>query len=78
NGGDLKQYNAPTHEQGGQMIDANMNPTNNQNLAVGEIEKNENGFNNYIYSDTLGNGKKTFADLAKKIVNKYENKKDEI
>lgn len=78
NGGDIKQYNAPTHEQGGQMIDQNMNPTNNPNIAVGEIEKNENSNGSYIYSDTLGLGNKTFAQLAKKINDKYKNSNDAI
>ena len=77
-GGMLKAYNAPTHENGGQMIDANANPTNNPNKAVGEIEKKETSWNGYVFSDTLGEGKKTFAQMSKEIVNRYKGKRDNL
>lgn len=77
-GGMLKTYNAPTHENGGQMIDQNANPTNNPNKAVGEIEKKETSWNGYVFSDTLGEGKKTFAQMSKEIVNRYKGKRDSL
>ena len=77
-GGMLKAYNAPTHENGGQMIDQNANPTNNPNKAVGEIEKKETSWNGYVFSDTLGEGKKTFAQMSKEIVNRYKGKRDAL
>jgi hypothetical protein len=77
-GGMLKTYNAPTHENGGQMIDQNANPTNNPNKAVGEIEKKETSWNGYVFSDTLGEGKKTFAQMSKEIVNRYKGKRDNL
>lgn len=77
-GGMLKAYNAPTHENGGQMIDQNANPTNNPNKAVGEIEKKETSWNGYVFSDTLGEGKKTFAQMSKEIVNRYKGKRDNL
>jgi hypothetical protein len=40
-GGVLQQYNAPTHEQGGQMVDAMGNPTNDPSAMAAEIEKKE-------------------------------------
>lgn len=77
-GGMLKAYNAPTHEDGGQMIDRNANPTNNPNKAVGEIEKRETSWNGYVFSDTLGEGKKTYAQMSKEIVNRYKGKRDNL
>lgn len=52
-GGEFKQYSAPAHEAGGQLIDANGNPT--VNMPVAEIEKNENSHDGYVFSDYLRN-----------------------
>lgn len=79
NGGEFKQYQAPTHEQGGQMIDKNKNPTSNPNKAVAEIEKKENSYKDYIFSDTLPyKGNITFAKQAKKINDKFKDRQDVI
>lgn len=73
-GGDFKQYNAPSHEQGGQFIDMNGNPTTSNPVA--EIETDENSYDGYVYSDTLTNPDtgNTFAMDAKKIANKTKSK----
>jgi len=55
------------------MIDKNKNPTNNQNKAKAEIEKKENSYKDYVFSDELG-----FAKMAKKINNKYKDREDLI
>jgi hypothetical protein len=90
NGGDLRKFNAPSHEGGGQMINKLGVETNNPNTAVAEIEKNETMRGDYIYSDTLGVDKKgniqtnakkvhkTFADLSKKIDKKFTDRDDEL
>jgi len=77
-GGMLKQYNAPTHEDGGQMVDGRGNPTTNPKKAVGEIEKKETSWNNYVFSDTLGENGKTFAQISKSIANRYKGKRDPL
>jgi hypothetical protein len=77
-GGMLKQYNAPTHEDGGQMVDGRGNPTTNPKKAVGEIEKKETSWNNYVFSDTLGENGKTFAQMSKAIANRYKGKRDPL
>lgn len=76
-GGDFKQYSAPSHASGGQLIDANGNPT--MNMPVAEIEKDENSHDGYVYSDTLVNPDtgNTFAKDAKTIAKKT-NAKDDI
>jgi hypothetical protein len=76
-GAGFKQYSAPSHEQGGQMIDAIGNPAGKG--AVAEIEKNENSYDNYVYSDHLINPDtgRTFAQDAAKI-NKRTKGKDQI
>jgi hypothetical protein len=85
NGGptDLIKYNLPTHESGGGAIDANgklVNP--NSPLAQAELEKTEtlDTKQNYVFSDTLKpmKSKLTFADLSKRIDNKYKDKNDAI
>jgi hypothetical protein len=83
NGGSLKKYNLPTHEDGGGAIDANgklVNP--NSPLAQAELEKTEtlDTKQNYVFSDTLKpmKSKLTFADLSKRIDNKYKDKNDAI
>lgn len=75
-GGDFKQYDAPGHELGGQMIDMNGNPT--MNTPVAEIEKSENSYDGYVYSDTLINPDtgNTYAKDAKKVANKTKGKDD--
>ena len=75
-GGDFKQYDAPGHELGGQMIDMNGNPT--MNTPVAEIEKSENSYDGYVYSDTLVNPDtgNTYAKDAKKVANKTKGKDD--
>lgn len=74
-GGEFKQYNAPSHQEGGQMIDLNGNP--NPIEPAAEIEKQENSYNGYVYSDHLKDGDKTFADKAKKI-NRMTNRNSDI
>lgn len=69
----FKQYEAPSHENGGQMIDANNNPTKQPQKAVAEIEKKENSYKNYVFSHELG-----FAKLAEKINKKYKDREDPI
>lgn len=69
----FKQYDAPSHGNGGQFIDKNNNPTNNENKAVAEIEKKENSYKNYAYSHELG-----FAKMAAKINKKYDEREDSI
>ena len=69
----FKQYEAPSHENGGQMIDANNNPTKQSQKAVAEIEKKENSYKNYVFSHELG-----FAKLAEKINKKYKDREDPI
>lgn len=68
-GGKMKEYNLPTHEQGGGMIDKMGNPGDKQ---IAEIEKKEvvytdkRGGNPYVFSDTLlDSDGKTFAMKAK-------------
>lgn len=69
----FKQYDTVSHAEGGQNIDANNNPTSNPDKAKAEIEKRENSYKNYVFSDELG-----FAKLAKKINKKYEGREDLI
>lgn len=72
-GGKFKQYNAPSHDNGGQMVDENGNPTVAHPVA--EIQNNENSYDNYVYSDTLKNpytGNTFNVDMSK-IVKKYKN-----
>jgi len=84
----LIQYNGPSHEDGGIMVDQNGLPTNGQ--SQNEVEGNETNKDGYIFSDTLGvdkdgipthiekNVKKTFAQLSKKIEKKYGDRNDLI
>lgn len=74
-GGEFKQYNAPSHQDGGQLIDMNGNPTYSTPSA--EIEKQENSYRGYVYSDHLKDGDKTFAEKAKKI-NRMTNRDSDI
>jgi hypothetical protein len=63
-GGDLNitNYNGPSHEQGGINIGPNA-----------EVEGGEVRVEDYIFSDTLTpDGKKTYAQIAKDIIKKYE------
>lgn len=80
-GGPMKQYNAPTHAQGGQMIDGNGNPSF---MGAAEIEKREtySSFgpgDGFVFSDalTLPNGM-TLAEKAAEIEKKYGKKNDTI
>lgn len=72
----LKTYNSPTHDNGGQLIDANGNPTSTK--PIGEIEKDEpihvSDKGNYAFSPNLVDKLtgKTFAESAKKIDSKYK------
>jgi hypothetical protein len=79
-GGSIKEYDLPTHEQGGGMVDKMGNPGMN---PVAEIEKKEvvytdkRGTNPYVFSDTLTDSDgKTFAMKAKEY-QKFD-KKDQI
>ncbi len=79
-GGKVKEYDLPTHEQGGGMVDKMGNPTSS---GVAEIEKKEvvytdkRGTNPYVFSDTLKDSDgKTFAMKAKEY-QKFD-KKDQV
>jgi hypothetical protein len=74
----VSEFDAPSHNQGGLNIDSMMNPTN-ASTAKGEVELNEVGIGDYIFSDYLKdeNGK-TFADNAKAIARKYKGREDDI
>lgn len=76
-GGDFKQYNAPTHEHGGQPINIQGNP--DYTAPVAEIEKQENSYDGYVFSDTLVNPNtgNTFAEDAAKVARKT-NKGDDV
>jgi len=76
-GSGFKQYSAPTHEQGGQLIDAIGNPSGK--TPVAEIEKAENSYDGYVYSDHLINpdtGRPFAKDAA--MINKKIKGKDDI
>lgn len=64
-GGNFTEYHGNTHENGGIPI------------GKSEVEGGETNNNGYIYSDTLKLGKKTFADMSKKINNKYSRRPDD-
>lgn len=64
-GGNFTEYHGNTHENGGIPI------------GQSEVEGGETNNNGYIYSDTLKLGKKTFADISKKINNKYSKRPDD-
>ena len=64
-GGNFTEYHGNTHENGGIPI------------GQSEVEGGETNNNGYIYSDTLKLGKKTFADMSKKINNKYSRRPDD-
>lgn len=73
----FKQYNAPTHEEGGQLIDEN--GESNVNNPVAEIEGNENSFRynalpdkagkRYVFSDANGT-----SQMVRDVMKKYKNK----
>ena len=71
-GGFLKQYNAPTHPNGGQMIDANGNPSGGQ--AVANIEKDETVKDNFAFSPNLVDPvtNKTYAKATKSAQRKVK------
>jgi hypothetical protein len=64
-GGNFTEYHGNTHENGGIPI------------GQSEVEGGETNHNGYIFSDTLKLGKKTFADMSKKINNKYSRRPDD-
>jgi hypothetical protein len=64
-GGNFTEYHGNTHENGGIPI------------GQAEVEGGETNHNGYIFSDTLKLGKKTFADMSKKINNKYSRRPDD-
>lgn len=79
-GGKFIEYQGPDHANGGINVDTNGVPTPMQtsNEVEGGETLHDNGIENYIFSDRLvvnpGDKKKlTFADLSKKINNKYKN-----
>lgn len=78
-GGALIQYDAPSHENGGQMITPSGAETSNPSKAIAEIEKKETMHDGYVFSDTLKdtNGK-TFAAVSKTIENRFKGKNDPI
>lgn len=67
------QYDAPSHDNGGQVVDSQGYPTVNN--AVAEIQNKENSFNNYVFSDVLENPKtgRTFNVDMSKLMKKYKN-----
>lgn len=79
NGGKLdapgfKQYNTGSHATGNDL------PVNAQGIPdgknpVAKVEKNENSYNNHVYSDSLENPKtgNTFAMDMSKLIKKYKN-----
>jgi hypothetical protein len=64
-GGNFTEYHGNTHENGGIPI------------GKSEVEGGETNHNGYIFSDTLQLGKRTFADVSKKINNKYSRRLDD-
>lgn len=70
NGGKMKRFNFPSHEQGGGNVDSN--GTISASRAIGELEKNETLFKGFVFSDVLGNGEQTFADMSKDIADKFD------
>jgi hypothetical protein len=64
-GGNLTEYNGNKHENGGIPI------------GQAEVEGGETNHQGYIFSDTLKLGKNTFADISKKINNKYSKRPDD-
>lgn len=75
----LHKYYAPKHENGGMMLDNSLQPTNNPNDAIAEIEKEETIYDDYVFSDTLKHQSgKTFADVSKYIDKKYKNKNSDL
>lgn len=72
-GGNLTQYEGNTHENGGIAL-GQMNE-----VETGETRgpKNSPTTKDYIYSDTLKVGKKTFADLSKAIERKYSKREND-
>ena len=78
-GGALIKYDAPSHENGGQMITSTGAETSNPNKAIAEIEKKETMHNGYVFSDTLkASNDKTFAAVSKTIENRFKSKNDPI
>ena len=75
NGGEFKSYNMPSHENGGGMIDAQLNPTTTNGIA--ELEKTETTYKDggkdaYVYSDNLKHSSgMTFAEKSRQIARKY-------
>lgn len=73
----FKQYNAPMHEQGGQLIGKDGEP--NSNNGVAEIEGSENSFkyntlpekagHRYVFSDANGT-----SSIVRGVISKYKNK----
>lgn len=78
------EYNAPTHEHGGHLIDKMGNPTNDPNKAVAEIEKKEVSIRSgttgpsYVLSDFLINPQtgNTMAEDAKRMERKMKGDDD--
>ena len=80
NGEKFVEYQGPSHEGGGINIDNQGMPTNapTQNEVEGGETLDDNGIDQYIFSDRIVSNpgeknKKTYADLSKKINNKYKN-----
>ena len=75
NGGELIKYDAPTHENGGEMITKEGQPTNDPNQGIAEIEKKETYHDGYVFSDTLKHKSgKTFAAVSKAIDKAFKGK----
>lgn len=75
NGGEFRSYDMPSHEQGGGMLDAQLNPTTTNPIA--ELEKTETTYKDkggdaYVYSDNLKHTSgMTFAEKSRQIAKKY-------
>lgn len=69
----LKENDAPSHDAGGQTIDANGNPAGGD-TAIAEIEKNETTKDGFAYSPNLIDALtgKTFADASADVEKKYK------
>lgn len=78
--GGMIQYDAPTHEQGGQMVDQMGNPTGNPQQMAAEIEKSEVALKDskfsqpYVMSDHLINPStgNTYAKDASRMMKKMK------
>jgi hypothetical protein len=64
------KYKGPKHEKGGILIDENGMPTDNEDMAIAEVEGGETRDENYIFSDTLTvpGSDMTFAEAHEQLM----------